>query len=623
MEHSSTINLSVIKRSVFLGALYSLGIAFGLYLAYLIRFDFDFNTKYLDNYPAHLGWMLPIKLACLMLFGQFQGLLSFFSIPDLRRLTLACITGTSVIIMVWILTSGSGAPPRGVLLADFTITLMGISGVRLGLRMWRESQAGGRGGNQRMTRVAVVGAGFVGASLVNELLAKKKLGLLPVALFDDDPSKKNSQIHGIPVVGSPDLIPQYQKKLGLTRAIIAMPSASAKRLGQIIKALQKADLRFETVPSLDQLATGRVKVSSIRPVGIQDLLGRESIELETESISKLIQGRVVLVSGAGGSIGSELCRQVSKFNPSQMIVLDQSEVQLFPIEQELAELGEGNSVIPLVCDVLDESRVKFIFDRFKPEIVFHAAAHKHVSLMEKQPGEAVKNNSRGTAGFADIAYQSGVDRFILISTDKAINPTSAMGASKRLAEMYLQALSNENGKHTKFMAVRFGNVLGSSGSVVPIFKKQIEKGGPVTVTHPDVTRFFMTIPEAVGLVLQSATQGNGGEIFVLDMGKSIKIVDLARQLIELSGFKPEEDIEIKFTGLRPGEKMYEEISHEAENMEETEHPKIMRFVCDAVSLEQITHQLNELKEIVDTAESNEIKLKMQEIIPEYKPYLAP
>ncbi|HIL69203.1 MAG TPA: polysaccharide biosynthesis protein, partial [Verrucomicrobia bacterium] len=459
--------------------------------------------------------------------------------------------------------------------------------------------------------------------LVNELLAKKKLGLLPVALFDDDPSKKNSQIHGIPVVGSPDLIPQYQKKLGLTRAIIAMPSASAKRLGQIIKALQKADLRFETVPSLDQLATGRVKVSSIRPVGIQDLLGRESIELETESISKLIQGRVVLVSGAGGSIGSELCRQVSKFNPSQMIVLDQSEVQLFPIEQELAELGEGNSVIPLVCDVLDESRVKFIFDRFKPEIVFHAAAHKHVSLMEKQPGEAVKNNSRGTAGFADIAYQSGVDRFILISTDKAINPTSAMGASKRLAEMYLQALSNENGKHTKFMAVRFGNVLGSSGSVVPIFKKQIEKGGPVTVTHPDVTRFFMTIPEAVGLVLQSATQGNGGEIFVLDMGKSIKIVDLARQLIELSGFKPEEDIEIKFTGLRPGEKMYEEISHEAENMEETEHPKIMRFVCDAVSLEQITHQLNELKEIVDTAESNEIKLKMQEIIPEYKPYLAP
>jgi FlaA1/EpsC-like NDP-sugar epimerase len=328
-----------------------------------------------------------------------------------------------------------------------------------------------------------------------------------------------------------------------------------------------------------------------------------------------------MVTGAGGSIGSELCRQVAAFYPKRLLLVEQSEVQMFQIEQELIELGHGGILLPLVADILDEPRIRSICERFPPDVLFHAAAHKHVPMMESQPTEAIKNNTLGTAGLAELAREYGVDRFVMISTDKAINPTSVMGATKRLAEIYVQALHAAQPGKTKFMAVRFGNVLGSSGSVIPIFNRQIAAGGPVKVTHPEVTRYFMTIPEAVGLVLQSAAQGEGGEIFVLDMGKPVRIVDLARQLIELSGLKPDEDIEIQFTGLRPGEKLFEEISHKRENMAPTNHPKIMRFVCDPQPLPHVRTQLQELTERLHATERNQLKLLLKKAVPEYEPFL--
>ena len=462
-------HLTGIRRFLLLGVLYSIGLSFSLYLAYLIRFDFNINKVYLQEYFANLIWVLPVKLTFLTIFGQFQGMLSFFSIPDLRRLTFACVAASIFIYIIWILTAALSAPPRGVLLADFTITLMGLSATRIALRQFRNSV---KNFNKRafpLKPVAIVGAGDVGATLVKDLLTKTNLGLLPVAYFDDNQNKKNFSIHGVPDLGIPELIPQFAEELRIQEAIIAMPSASVKRLSQIVKLLQEAGLKFETVPSLNQLATGRVKVSNIRPVEIQDLLGREAIRLESQTIQHLVNGKVTLVSGAGGSIGSELCRQIRKFKPSKLILLDRSEVQIFLIEQELKHMEQDQCIIPIICDILDENRIKSVLNRFRPKIVFHAAAHKHVSLMEEQPGEAIKNNACGTARFANAALDAAVDRFILISTDKAINPTSVMGASKRLAEMYLQALNNENNDRTRFMAVRFGNVLDSSGSVIPIF----------------------------------------------------------------------------------------------------------------------------------------------------------
>ena len=349
-------------------------------------------------------------------------------------------------------------------------------------------------------------------------------------------------------------------------------------------------------------------------------MGRAPIKLQTENIRSILEGRIVMVTGAGGSIGSELCRQIAAFNPERVLLLEQSEVQIFQIEQELISLGYAGIIVPLVADILDGPRMNFIFQRYHPQVVFHAAAHKHVPMMENHPGEAIKNNAMGTRHVAELSLEYGVQRFVLISTDKAINPTSVMGATKRLAEIYTQGLAAANPGSTKYMAVRFGNVLGSSGSVIPTFQKQIAAGGPVKVTHPDVERYFMTIPEAVGLVLQSAALGEGGEIFVLDMGKPVKIVDLARQLIELSGLKPGVDVEIQFTGLRPGEKMFEELSHDTENCVQTAHPEIMRFVCQPAAIKVIQEQLAEMNKGIDEADALQLKRLLNKAVPEYTPF---
>jgi FlaA1/EpsC-like NDP-sugar epimerase len=375
------------------------------------------------------------------------------------------------------------------------------------------------------------------------------------------------------------------------------------------------------VPSLDQLASGPVRVSELRSVEVQDLLGRERVELDMAEIRVALEDRVVMVTGAGGSIGSELCRQIAAYHPRKLILLERSEPQAYQIEQELIRHGHKDRVVTVVADILNRARLRQVLATHRPHAVFHAAAHKHVPLMEHQPGEAIQNNAVGPLQLAEAAIEQGVERFILISTDKAINPTSVMGASKRLAEMCIQGLQDAHPDKTRFMAVRFGNVLGSSGSVIPTFQRQIAEGGPVTVTHPDMTRYFMTIPEAVMLVLQSAILGRGGEIFVLDMGQPVKIVDLARNMIELSGLKPDEDIEIKFVGLRPGEKLHEEISREQENLLPTTHQKILRFVGPRVSLSEIRAVLGELEQNLAEADTARFKLRLKKAVPEYCPYL--
>jgi len=607
---------------------YATILSFSLWLSYQLRFDFFVDSGFedhRDSIAVSILWIIPLKLCILFIGRQFSGLLAFFSTPDLIRLCSSVTIGSAFIVIPRLLNMDILTPPRGVILIDFVLSLFTLGGFRVACRIFRERwQVESQSGRRRTAqRVAIMGAGDVGASLAKELLNKRGLGKIPVAFFDDDASKKGMRIYNIPVLGVPESLEDNGHNLQLEGAVIAMPGAAARRRGEMIHLLQKLHIPFTTVPSLEQMATGQVKVSQLREVEISDLLGRESVEIDNSGIQSMIQGRVLMVTGAGGSIGSELCRQIALFNPSRLLLVDQSEVQLFQIEQELMDRGFGGVIKSLVVDILDELRLRHVFQRFQPEIIFHAAAHKHVPMMEAQPSEAIKNNSFGSACLARLAGEFGVQRFVMISTDKAINPTNVMGASKRLAEMYVQALAAvNNGSKTRFMAVRFGNVLGSSGSVIPTFKKQIASGGPIKVTHPDVTRYFMTIPEAVGLVMQSGAIGQGGEIFVLDMGEPVKIVDLARQLIELSGLVPDDDIDIEFVGLRPGEKLFEELQHTDENTKPTEHEKIFCFVSEPRKLEEVEAIFDGLRPILHTVEPAELKLKLKEAVPEYKPYLS-
>ena len=467
----------------------------------------------------------------------------------------------------------------------------------------------------------------------------------PVAFFDDDQNKQGLRIHAIPIVGTIDNLGKYSQQLALDEVVIAVGNAPQPRIQAIVKMVRRLGLHAEIITSITEMASGRVKPARMRPVQIQDLLGRESIELDSANINKLLFGQKVLVTGAGGSIGSELCRQIASRIPARLLLVERCEIQLFQAEQSLIDLGYGSIIQPIVANVTDETQMRHILSVYKPDVIFHAAAHKHVPMMEYQPREAVQNNTFGTRLLIDLAIELGASHFVLISTDKAVNPTSVMGATKRMAEIYLQARqkASENGTHqcnkagptesqnpaltqpppvkTRLMAVRFGNVLGSSGSVVPIFKKQIAEGGPVKVTHPEVIRYFMTIAEAVGLVLQCATLGKGGEIFVLNMGKPVKILDLARSMIELSGYRPDLDIQIEFTGLRAGEKLFEELQHSDEQHKATAHPKIMRFIGNAKPIEQVSCAFNELATRIYERNANEIKQKINEIVPEYKPYL--
>ena len=603
---------------------YAAALVGSLWLGYQLRFDFAVPQEAERTFLLVFLWVVSFKLFCLWRLRQFEVLVGYFSLPDFSRLFWVLFATSCIVFGISTHLGEEFAPPRSVVLVDFSFSILGLTAIRLAFRQAR-TRADARAPSpprQRARRAGIIGAGLVGTALAQEFATRRDLGLQAVAFFDDDRMKWGKHVQNVPVVGAPEILLNDEMDLELEEVIIAMPSATARRLAEIIATLQKLQIKFSTVPSIYELTTGQAKVSQLRSVEVQDLLGREQVRLATDDIQHLLRDRVVMVTGAGGSIGSELCRQIAGYSPRRLLLVEQSEVQLFQIEQDLIHGGCGEAIVPLVANILDQRRLDYIFQHYHPEVIFHAAAHKHVPMMERQPGEAIKNNALGTLRLAETCSKYRTDRFVLISSDKAINPTSVMGASKRLAEMGVQSLQASQPGATRFMAVRFGNVLGSSGSVVPIFSKQIAAGGPVTVTHPDVMRYFMTIPEAVGLVLQSAALGSGGEIFTLDMGKPVKILDLARQLIELSGFIPDQDIRIEFTGLRPGEKLFEELSYRGERIIATRNPKIMQLVCDPLPFERVRRFVFELAEPTDQLDPDQFKRLLKCAVPEYQPQLG-
>jgi FlaA1/EpsC-like NDP-sugar epimerase len=621
MMQASLFNLFFIKQIVRFVALLStyalvLGICF--FLALMLRFDFDVPTEFKMRFWRLLPWVLALKLTFLGFMGQYRSLLTFFSFPDAKKLVLALGMASCLLGVLWLLSKGVLLVPRGVIVVDFVLSTIALVSLRFGMRTFRERlNSNGPSLDHSRKRVAIIGAGLVGATLAREIQSKPGLGLSLICFVDDDPLKAGQTLHGREVVGNRTQLKDIVQRLDIQKVILAMPNAKPGVIQATIKTINELGIDHDILPSMDQLLHRKVTVSHLRHVSPEDLLGREPVPLDDDAIDEVIKNKVILVTGAGGSIGSELCRQIAAFHPQKLLILERSEPALFAIEQELKKDFQWLDIVPLAASVCNEERITSIFQAHKPDCVFHAAAHKHVPLMESQPAEAILNNAIGTRIVAQAAREVGCERFVLVSTDKAVNPTNVMGATKRLAELVLNVMQNSHGNRTKFSSVRFGNVLGSSGSVIPTFRQQIVAGGPVTVTHPDVVRYFMSIPEAVGLILQSATQSQGGEVFVLDMGEPIRIQDLARQMIELCGFAPDEDIKIEFVGLRPGEKLYEEPIHKGENIESTAHKKIHRLT-NHLHGGSALENLEKIKTTLYQTNSRDLKNWLAQQIPEYK-----
>lgn len=598
--------------------------AASLMLSFLMAHEMQFKSTWLELYPTLLLFFLVVKLPVFALFKQYRGWWRYVGIFDLVGILRASLISTLVIVALWFamryidpirtrLPQDMREVAEGVCMADMFSTILLLAGIRMVIRLYYEEFRTVAG--SRLKRFLIVGAGNTGESLLREIHRMPIAQYEVIGFIDDAPVKQGLDIHGIPVLGTVEQLPKICADRNIEEIAIAMPSASHQQLRRVIQVCQGTKIRFRTVPAITDIASGKFRVSQIRDVDINDLLGREAVQLDEDSIEAFTKDKVILVTGAGGSIGSEMCRQLCRFKPKLLLLTEQAENPLFYIERELQRQFPAVRLEGIICDITDRLRVEHIFEKFRPEIVIHAAAHKHVPLMELNPGEAIKNNVVGTRVVADAADRCGTANFVMISTDKAVNPTSIMGSSKRIAEMYIQDLSRTSRTH--FVTVRFGNVLGSEGSVVPIFKKQIAEGGPVTVTHPQMKRYFMTIPEASQLVLQAATMGKGGEIFVLDMGEPVKIVDLAKELITLSGFRPGEDIEITFTNPRPGEKLFEELSIEGENMQRTRHPKIRIWKNIPIDRDKLRAGIDELVAIAQRQNYSEIIQKIKELVPEY------
>ncbi|SDL04900.1 polysaccharide biosynthesis protein [Halarsenatibacter silvermanii] len=511
--------------------------------------------------------------------------------------------------------------PRSIPLLNTVLLIFGLGGLRLSLRLlsdYLEQKSTRSAAEKDRTSVLIVGAGDAGEMIIREMKKHPEFARDVVALVDDDPAKQGRKLHGIEVKGGREDLPRLIEEHEVEEVIIAIPSAPGSEVKEIFNLASRHEgVKVKTVPGVYELINGDVSIDELREVRVEDLLRRDPVQLHTENISSYLEGHKVMVTGGGGSIGSELCRQVAEFNPSELLVLDIYENSTYLLLRELRNKFPGLKVRPVVANVQDEKRLENVFRRHRPRVVFHAAAHKHVPLMEINPGEAVKNNVLGTYNTARLADKYGVDRFVQISTDKAVNPTNIMGASKRAAEMVIQDMDCRS--DTRFMAVRFGNVLGSCGSVVPIFKEQIASGGPVTVTHREVKRYFMTIPEAAQLVIQAGSQGEGGEVFILDMGEPVKIIDLARDLISLSGYKPGEDIEIEITGLRPGEKLFEELMSDIESSQVTEHERIyISDLEDECGLE-LNEMINRLEIGLEKQDAAGLVQELANIVESYQP----
>lgn len=589
--------------------------AFGL--SFLLRFDFRIPAEFVPLFKQGVLVALLVKPLVFVVSGMYRSLWKYASLQDGIEI-FKVVTASSFAAGFILIYLRHVAPyPRSIFILDWVLLLGLIIASRLVWRVYRETVILPQLQNASGLKTLIVGAGETGSLMLKEIRRQSDSVFSVVGFVDDDPRLSGMKLHGVPVLGSTDQLADLIDLHGIEDVIIAIPSATGTTIRDLIKSCEHLKVRFKTLPAIQDIIEGKVSVSQIRDVEIDDLLGRAPVVLDEAAIQSYLTGKRVLITGAAGSIGSEICRQVVRFAPQKLILLDSAETPLYQIEKELAEQYPTVRIVPILADIRQEQRLDFVFETFMPEVVFHAAAYKHVPMVEYNPVEAVTNNIIGTRLLAERAHLHRVANFVMISTDKAVNPTNIMGASKRAAELFVQGLAGLS--CTNFTTVRFGNVLGSNGSVIPLFQEQIKNGGPVTVTHPEVIRYFMTIPEASQLVLQAGCIGNGGEIFVLDMGEPVRIVELAEELIRLSGFVPYEEIDIVFTGLRPGEKLFEELLIAGEGIKPTRHAKIRVLDGVAVDLEATKARIDQLSEKVTQSDFVGLMEGLKNLVPEFRP----
>jgi len=610
---------TALKRTIFFLIADSILFSLVLYFSFLLRFDGEIPAYYLEDFYLYIPIFVSVKLAIYYYYRIYRFSWSYVGLYELLKL-FNVQTLSSLIIGVLVLGLAYEEPfrgfPRSILLLDYAFSLLAAGGLRIAKRVYLLLLSRPQ---VEQKRTLIIGAGNAGEQLVRDMKRTKDSLYNPVAFIDDDPAKKRVSLHGVEVMGRRKDIPWVVEKMGIELAVIAMPSVPSKEIRDIVSYLHRARINdIRIIPGTKEIISRNISILDIKRIELEDLLRREPVEIRYTQVESELYRRRVLVTGAGGSIGSELARQICQFHPELLLLVDFNETELFYIGRELKERYPDISLQPILGDILDRYKMRAIFNDYLPQVVYHAAAYKHVPVIEDFPEEGVRVNIVGTKIISELAQRHGVDKFIFISTDKVVNPTSVMGASKRVAEMIITNLNHRQG--TQFIAVRFGNVLGSRGSVIPIFQEQIRKGGPVTITHPDMQRYFMTIPEAVLLVLQAGAMGKGGEVFVLDMGEPVRIYDIACELIRLSGMEPEKDIPIVFTGIRPGEKLFEEVLTAEEGVEPTAHPKIFKArIKQPLEQELLDMKINELENLVQLQDSRGIVRLLQEIVPTYRP----
>jgi len=596
----------------------------------LVRFEGSVKTAYLESYGDIAVYFTAVTLVIFYLMGLYNTLWRYASARELLTIAKA-VGGSALAFGFFVYAMNVPSFPRSVVLLYWLVGMALIGGGRFSRRVLTQDRDKPRAlpavrgedsaGARRARRVLVVGAGEAGAMVVRELDRHGELPYELVGLVDDEPSKQGMKVNGVRVLGRREDLPRIVRRHSIDEIVLAMPSAPGRVVRETLQICEGLKVEFKTVPGVYELLDGRVRVSQLRAVKVEDLLGREPVEVDLEEIAAYLAGRRVLVTGAAGSIGSELCRQICRFRPARLLLLDHDETGVYSIHRTICETQYGVEAVPIVGDVRDEGRISAVFQKYRPEVVFHAAACKHVPLMEENPGEAVKTNVFGTSVVAEAAREAGADRFILVSSDKAVNPTSVMGATKRLAEMIVQSLNGVHraGSATAYMCVRFGNVLDSRGSVVPLFREQIARGGPVTVTDPGMVRYFMTIPEAAQLVIQAGAYGKGGEVFALDMGEPVRIVELARNMIRLSGLEPDADIAIEHIGPRPGEKLVEQVLSESEGRSATKHRMIFRAESRNVEAGELSAGLELLRRVVAEESPQVVAEALSKLVPTFRP----